>query len=100
MADELLEMLASLSVPENYDAVDRFHDFQAVFLDTDQGRRVLKQIMSWGHLLRSMSRRKPIDVNDILISEGERNMALRIFAVMLVEPPRRETTQVLSDKED
>ncbi len=92
--DEYLDILADLSIPEDYDEIDRYNDFRKVFLETDQGRRVLRQVLAWGHLLKShLVRMHPIDPNAVLSLEGERNLALRIFSVMLVEPPKRQGEQ-------
>ena len=97
--DEYLEILASLSIPDDYAPVDRYHDFQMVFLETDQGRRVLKQILSWGHLLKAYPLTSPIDPYRDERLEGGRNLILKIFAVMMVEPPQRQETQVTATKE-
>lgn len=91
--DEYLQTLADLSVPEDYDPLDRYRDFRRVFLETDQGRRVLKQILSWGNLLRVPPTPSPIDPYAVMRSEGGRNLALKIFAIMMVEPPARQKTQ-------
>lgn len=96
--DEYLAMLAELSIPEDYHPNDRYHDFRKVFLETDEGRRVLKLILSWGHMLNSHAIGKPVDANRILLSEGGRNLALRILAVMMVEPPVKQTKQSTKDK--
>ncbi len=101
--DEYLEILADLSMPEEYEPVDRYNDFRKVFLETDQGRRVLRQVLGWGHLLKShlVGMPRPIDPYSILGFEGERNLALRIFSVMLVEPPKRPDKQTTTvSKED
>ena len=102
MDEEYLEILADLSVPGDYNPVDRYNDFRKVFLETEQGRRVLRQILGWGHLLKShlvrMSR--PIDPYAVLGLEGERNLALRIFSIMLVEPPERQDKQTTKTKEE
>lgn len=99
--DEYLEILADLSVPEDYDPVDRYKDFRKVFLETEPGRRVLRQILGWGHLLKSHLVRmpRPIDPYSILGLEGERNLALRIFSVMLIEPPKKQDKQTTVQKE-
>ena len=102
--DEFLEILADLSVPgEDYDPVDRYNDFRKVFLETEQGRKVLRQILGWGHLLKSHLVRmpRPIDPYTILSLEGERNLALHIFSVMLVKPskqPDKQTTAVSKEE--
>ena len=93
--DEFLEILADLSIPGEYDEIDRYNDFRKVFLETEQGRRALRQILAWGHLLKSHLVRMPhpIDPYAILGFEGERNLALRIFSTMLVEPIKKQDKQ-------
>lgn len=99
--DEQLEVLAAISIPEDYDALDRYQDFQKVFLDTDQGRRVLKQILSWGGLLNShLLQRPPIDPWTIVAREGQRNLAIKIFRVMLEEPKKKPEQQKTQDTEE
>ncbi len=101
--DESLELLADLSVPsEDYDPIDRYNDFRKVFLETEQGRRVLRQILGWGNLLKSHLVRmpNPIDPYTVVAREGERNLALRLFSVMMVEPPKRPDGQTTKSKED
>ena len=99
--DEYLEILADLSMPEDYDPLDRYNDFRKVFLETEQGRRVLRQVLGWGHLLKShLIMPRPIDPYAILAVEGERNLALRIFSVMLVEPPERPDKQTTAPTEE
>ena len=101
--DEYLEILAELSIPsEDYDPMDRYNDFRKVFLETEQGRRVLRQILGWGSLLKShlVKMPHPIDPYAIVAREGERNLALRLFSVMLVEPPKRPDVQTTKSKED
>ncbi len=95
--DEYLEVLATLSVPEEYNEIDRYNDFRKVFLENDQGRRVLKQILGWGNLLRVHPMRSPIDPYMTERLEGQRNLSLKIFAIMLIEPkekPDKQTTKV------
>ncbi len=98
--DEYLEILADLSVSEDYDSMDRYNDFRKVFLETEQGRRVLRQILGWGHLLKSHLVRMPrsIDPYAVIGLEGERNLALRIFSVMLVEPTPKQDMQTTVPK--
>ena len=98
--DEYLELLAELSVPENYEPIDRYNDFRTVFLETEQGRRVLKQILSWGHVLSQPPMVYPIDPNSVMIAVGERNLSLRLFSVMLVHPERRQLRQKTTHEEE
>ena len=98
--DEYLEILAGLSIPEEYDAIDRYSDFREVFLETEQGRRVLKQILGWGSLLKVHPMKSPIDPYMTERLEGQRNLALKIFAVMLVEPSKRPDKQTTVSTEE
>ncbi len=97
--DEYLEILADLSIPEDYSDADRYNDFRKVFLETEPGRRVLKQVLGWGGLLKVHPMRSPIDPCMTERLEGARNLALKIFAIMLVEPKKRPDEQVTASKE-
>jgi hypothetical protein len=94
--DEYLDILATISIPDNYDPRDRYNDFRQVFLETEQGRRVLKQILTWGHLLTVSTIANPVDPWRMVFAEGERNMALRLFGAMLKEPPMKSERQAHS----
>ena len=98
--DEYLELLADLSVPEDYDDIDRYNDFRKVFLEDEPGRRVLKQILGWGGLLKIHPMRSPIDSAMTERLEGQRNLSLKIFAIMLVEPKKRPDKQATIPKEE
>ena len=98
MIEEYLEVLADLSVSESYNPRDRYNDFRKIFLETEQGRRILKQVLAWGHLLHVSPVRDPVDPWRMVFAEGERNMALRIFSVMLVEPPDKPEKQTQTQK--
>lgn len=68
---------------------DRYREFRLVFLGSDEGRRVLHEILSWGHMFQSSVGRADIDPNRVLFFEGERNMALKLLATLNAEPPER-----------
>lgn len=73
---------------ENYSDLDRYRDFKATF-GTDAGRRTLSTILKWGHIYRTSM---APNSNDVIFSEGERNMALKILAGLtepIVKPTRR-----------
>jgi len=71
----------------NYTNWDRYRDFHKVF-GTPEGGRVLDQILKWGHVLKTSMNK---DVNNVLFSEGERNLALKILAGLTApaEQPQR-----------
>ncbi len=91
--DEELEVMSELSLPVEYSELDRYKDFRLVFLETDEGRRVLKQILTWGRLLRSFPMKSPNDPYLDAKLEGGRNLALRIFNTMLAEPKEQPKSQ-------
>jgi hypothetical protein len=79
-----------------YTAMDRYRDFRAVFLGSDQGKRVLHEILGRGHVLHAgMS----FDTNRTFFHEGERNVALWIFGTARVEPKALPATQSKTTEE-
>ena len=76
---------------QEYTNIDRYRDFRSLFLSTDQGRRVLYEIMAWGHIYRSTAVRG--DPHETYRREGERNMALRVLTTIHVEPKAPPTEQ-------
>ena len=66
-------------------AIDRYRDFRKVFLTTDEGRRVLDDILWLGQVSRPLDGRG--DPYVLHASEGRRRMALTIAAITHVEPP-------------
>lgn len=75
-----------------YTDMDRYREFRKVFLETDEGKRVMRQIMAWGHIWHSS-----FDANPAVMSfaEGERGLALKIIAAVNVEPVEKPTRQNL-----
>lgn len=71
---------------ESYTDIDRYRDFRATF-GTKEGRRTLATILKWGHIYRTSM---APNTNDVIFSEGERNMALKILAG-LTEPVAKPT---------
>ena len=87
--DELLDVMTSLPGGVPYPPADRYHDFRRVFLGTDEGRRVLREIVAWGRLLRAPAMSSPIDTSAFLIQEGERNIVRRLLSTVTTEPPKQ-----------
>ena len=90
---ELLDELAALPSEEGYSPIERYRDFRKVF-GTDEGKRVLREILSWGRMFRSPVLGKPIDPYSMAVAFGERNMALKLMATVHTEPtdkPQRAT---------
>lgn len=89
------ELSKSYTGPE-YTEMDRYRDFRELFLGSDRGKRVLWQLMGFGHMFRSTAALAAHDTNRAFFHEGERNVALRIFNTVHVEPkakPARANTK-------
>lgn len=98
--DEFLDIFSDVAIKEGYSALDRYRDFRDVFLGSDSGRRVLKQIMTWSHLAAPHAAGTPVDEKKILISEGQRNLALTIMATLLKEPEAKPEKQNVRSSEN
>ncbi len=72
--------------PGNYTPLDRYRDFRSVFLSTEQGKRVLYEILGFGHMFRSLAYGAKFETNRVFYHEGERNLALRIVSTINIEP--------------
>ncbi len=83
-----LEGLLVRLAPENVRArtpLDRYRDFRKVFLGSEEGRRVLDDILWLGSVTRPLPAHG--DPHLIHLNEGGRCMALKIAALAHVEPP-------------
>jgi hypothetical protein len=82
----MLDALAALPSQDGYSPVERYRDFRKVF-STDDGKRVLREILSWGRMFRAPVLGKPIDPYAMAVALGERNIALKLMATVHTEPP-------------
>lgn len=98
--EEALSIIADVSISEDYSDIDKYHDFRKVFLETEEGRRVLRQVMSWGGLLKTHFKREPIDPYSVVAREGMRNLSLMIFFTMLKEPKSEKPIKQKQTDED
>ncbi len=90
-AQQMFETLSRAPV-ENYEPMDRYRDFRAVFLATDQGTRVLCEILKLAGMNKSIPP-GPIDPNRTHVSEGRRSMGNSIMGIIHNEPPIERPTQ-------
>jgi hypothetical protein len=88
--EKLLVELSAAALGAKYTDMDRYREFKAVLLSSDQGRRVLHQILTWGHVWTSSFDENP---GKTAFAEGERNLALRILAALHFEPTEKPTQQ-------
>ena len=63
--------------------MDMYREFRLVFLETEQSKRVLSQILNWAHIMRSTADIEPIQM---AILNGERNLGLKILSTIESEP--------------
>ena len=90
---DLLTALAALPGSAGYTPEERYRDFRRVFTGSEEGKRVLREILSWGHMLRPSAQGSPIDPYLTHIREGEANIARRLLITVTVEPPQRPKRQ-------
>jgi hypothetical protein len=86
---DMLDELAALPSTDGYSAKDRYHDFRRIFMGSDEGRRVMAEILSWGRLMQPWGFSSPIDPYQMALREGQRNIALKLLDTVLREPPER-----------
>ena len=88
---ELLAELAALP-SENYTPEDRYRDFRKLFT-TEEGKRVFREVLAWGHLLQPSAHGNPVDPYLTHIREGEANIARRLLVTVMKEPPQKPAQQ-------
>jgi hypothetical protein len=80
-----------LNVNGPYDAMARYQDFRQLFTGTEQGRRVLYQILGWGHMFGNVAANGQFDPYRVMFFSGENNLALKIFGTAHKEPKPQPT---------
>jgi hypothetical protein len=69
-----------------YGPMERYQDFRQLFTGSDQGKRVLYQILSWGHMFGNVAANGQFDPNKVMFFAGENNLALKVFGTVHKEP--------------
>ncbi len=92
MLNELFSKLRGALVSGRTD-VDRYREFREVFLGTEQGKRVLHDIMEWCHMGHSSIPPGQFDTNQVLVNEGERRIGLKLLTALNVEPKAKPAQQ-------
>lgn len=85
-----------LTAKGSYGPEQRYQDFRQLFTGSDQGKRVLYQILSWGHMFGNVAAKASFDTNRTFFNNGENNLALKIFGTVQLEPspkPQQTTKQ-------
>jgi hypothetical protein len=96
-------VLGSAQDQAAYTAMERYRDFRALFLSTEQGRRVLSEILKIGFVAKSTTQPGgPIDPYRTHLHEGRRTLAMDIFYHATVEPaatrPERANSRQVDSK--
>lgn len=81
-----MERLGRVVLDDRYTEVDRYRDFRRVFLDSQEGRRVLAQIMGATHLYMPSFDPENPDSKIIYVHEGERNIGLFVLSILNADP--------------
>ncbi len=87
--EAFLAELAASHPGKAYQPIERYRDFRRVFLDSEQGRRVLYEILAWGHVFQCPAAMSKFDPYETMYHNGEANMAKRLMATMHAEPKAR-----------
>ena len=87
--EAFLAELAQAHPGKAYKPMDKYRAFRRLFLDSEQGRRVLYELMSWGHMYRSPAKMSNFDTNETFFHEGESHFAKLIMSTMHAEPKAR-----------
>ena len=98
-AEALLDNLRFGQPGPDYGRDDRLRDFRAVFRGDstpEQGRRVLWQVLAWCRLFRPVA--APGDPYETYRRDGERNIGLKILAVLNAKPPDSPGKNMTTDK--
>lgn len=86
--EAFLAELAASHPGKGYSKMDRYRDFKRLF-GSEDGRRVLHELFSWGNMFRPVAPMSKFDPYETAFHDGERNIVLKLLAVMNAEPSVR-----------
>lgn len=86
---------SSFKNSENRTKLDRYRDFRTTFLASEEGKRVLHDILGFAKLSAPIAPPfpEPVDCNRMLILEGGRELAIKIVSVLTSEPNMEQPKQ-------
>ena len=84
--------LAASHPGKGYRPMDRYREFRRVFLQDDQGRRVLYEVLSFCCMFRSAAPRAKFNPYETAFLNGQQDIAFRLLATMHAEPKARPTS--------
>lgn len=89
--EDLFSFLAAPRPPAGYTELDRYRDFRRVFTGSEEGKRVLQEIMRLCCMARPMNFGNPIDPNLALVIETRRNLGFSLRHIIETEPQPKPT---------
>jgi hypothetical protein len=76
------------------DPMDRYRDFNQLFKGSDQGKRVLLEMLTWCHMFRvPFPATGAIDPLRLAVAGGEKSIAVKLLAAIDYEPPKNRPNQ-------
>lgn len=97
--DEIQEFIGNLSEGfygrDKYTKMDRYRDFRKVFLESEEGKRVLYELMGWGGIYRSLPINPDQKDRDVFVSLGSRNLILQLLSTINLEPKMEQPKQAV-----
>lgn len=84
-----LDFLELLPNSGYVDGRDRYNEFRRLFMGSDEGKRVLREILAWGYLFAPPNLGNPVDSNLNLMVTGQMNIVRKLLKVVNIEPPER-----------
>ena len=87
--EAFLAELAASHPGKGYKPMDRYRDFQRVFLGDEQGKRVLYEVMTFCGMFRSAAPRAKFDPYETMFFNGQQDIGFRLLAAMHAEPKAR-----------
>lgn len=98
--EAFFDLLAdSAGYPDGHEgAVARYQDFRAVFLGSDQGKRVLREILGQCAVFKATPPAGRVDPYLTHVRDGRRGAALSIMGVIYNEPKPQPTAANRKDK--
>ena len=88
MTFDVLDFISgqTTATSSKYNSLDRYRDFRKVFLETEEGKRVLREILCWAKLLMVTSAGKPIDPLELAKREGHKELGCKLLSTIYIEP--------------
>ena len=87
--EAFLAVLAASHPGKSYSKMDRYKDFRRLFLDTEEGKRVLYEVLSFCGMYRSAAPAANFDPYQTMFLNGQQDIAFRLLATMNAEPKER-----------